>query len=111
MDLWERGIHTGLVRYSEVEGSSREGGDVIRGEEEDEAVARIYHDTVLSGNLRKAICQSTNMEGGGCLLPDDHCTNTRRTVSEFLLEKHLDMQVRPVENPTFTSFEEYREVP
>ena len=51
MDLWERGIHAGLVGDAEGEGDAREGRDTKGGEEEDEEVARNYHDMVLSGKL------------------------------------------------------------
>ena len=51
MDLWERGLHTGLVGDAEAEGAAREGMVASGGEEEDEAVARSYDDTVLSGKL------------------------------------------------------------
>ena len=39
MDLWERGIHAGLLGDAEVEGASREVRAASGGEEEDEAVA------------------------------------------------------------------------
>ena len=52
MDLWERGLHAGLVENMEAEGADMEGRAAIGGEEEDEAVARSYRDTVLSGKLR-----------------------------------------------------------
>ena len=73
-------------------------------------MARSYHNTVLSGMLRKAVCRATNREGGGCLLPDDQCTKTGRPVAEVLREKHPDMRVPPVENTTCAAFEEYEEV-
>ena len=38
-------------------------------------------------------------------------TKTGRSVAEVLREKHPDMRVPPVENPTFAFFEEYEEVP
>ena len=76
MDHWERGLHAGLVGDPKVEGAVREGRAASGGEEEDEAVARSYHDTVLSGNLRQAVRWATNREGGGCLLPDYQCTKT-----------------------------------
>ena len=65
MDLWERGLHAGLVGDAEAEGSSREGRAASGGEEEDEVVGRSYHDTVLSGKLQKAVRGATNREGGG----------------------------------------------
>ena len=33
MELWERGLHTGLVRYAELERATREGRDAIGVEE------------------------------------------------------------------------------
>ena len=96
---------------AEPEGAAREGRATSGGEEEDKAVAQSYHNTVLSGKLRKAVCQATNREGGGCLLLDDQCTKTRRPVAEVLREKHLDMRVSPVEKPTCAAFKEYEEVP
>ena len=47
MDFWERGLHAVLVRDAEAEGSAREGRDTSGRDEEDEAVARSYHATVL----------------------------------------------------------------
>ena len=91
MDLWERGLHVGLVGYYNAEGGTREGRAASGGEEEDKSVARSYHDTVLTGNLRQAVCQATERERGRCLLPDDQCTKTGRPVAEVLQEKHLDM--------------------
>ena len=111
MDLWERGQHTGLVGDAEVEEAAREGRAAFIGEEEDDAVARGFHETVISGKLRQAVCQATDREGGGCLLPDDQCTKTGRPVAEVLREKHPDMRVPPVENPTCAAFKEYEDVP
>ena len=37
--------------------------------------------------------------------------NTRQPVADVLREKHPDMRVPPVENPTCASFKEYEEVP
>ena len=70
MDLWERGLHAGLVGDAEAEGAAREGRAASGGEEEEE-VSWSYHDTVLSGKLCQAVLRATNREGGGCLLPDD----------------------------------------
>ena len=74
-------------------------------------MARSYHDRVLSGKLRQAVRQATDREGGGCLLPDDHCTKNGRPVAEVLYEKHPDMRSTPVENPICAAFENYGEVP
>ena len=71
MDLWERGQHAGLVGDSEVEGAAQEGRAAFSGEEEDNAVARGFQETVLSGKLWQAVRRTTDREGGGCLLPVD----------------------------------------
>ena len=63
-------------------------------------MARSFHGTVLSGKLRQAVRRATDQEGRGCLLPEDKCTKTGRPVAEVLWEKHPDMRVLPVENPT-----------
>ena len=91
MDLWERGLPAGLVGGYDAEGGAREGKATSGGEEEDKSVTRSYHDTVLTGNLRQAVCQATERERGRCLLPDNQCTKTGRPVAEVLQEKHLDM--------------------
>ena len=59
MDLWERGLHAGLVGDAEAEGAAREGRDASGGDEEEEEVSRSDHDTVLSGYLRQAVRQAT----------------------------------------------------
>ena len=52
-----------LVGYAEAEGAAREGrSDCVR-EEEDDAIARTYHNTVFSGNLRQVVRWATNREG------------------------------------------------
>ena len=84
MDLWERGLHAGLAGDAEVEGTAREGRSASGGKEENEAVARIYHDTVLYGKLRQAVRWATDREGGGCILLDDQCIKTGRPVAEVL---------------------------
>ena len=63
MDLWERGQHAGLVGYAEAEGAAREGRAAFSGEEEGNAVARSFHETVLSGKLRQAVRRATGREG------------------------------------------------
>ena len=70
IDLWERGLHAGLVGDAVAEGAALEGRAASVGDEEDEAVSRIYHDTVLSGKLRQAVRRATDREGGWCLLLD-----------------------------------------
>ena len=71
MDLLERGIHAGLVGGSKAEGAARKVRAASGREEEDKAMARSYHDTVLSGKLRQAFRWVIYREGGGCLLLDD----------------------------------------
>ena len=51
MDLWERGQHAVLVGDAKAEGVAQEGRGASGGEEEDDAVARSYRDTVLPGKL------------------------------------------------------------
>ena len=111
MELWERGLHAGLVGDAKAEGVARDGRATSGGEEEDEAVTSSYHDMVLSGNIRQATLKATNREGRNCLLPDDQCTKTGRPVPEVLRKKHPYMCVSPVENPTCAAFKEYEEVP
>ena len=88
MDLWERGLHAGLVGDSEAEGDAREGRSTSGGEDEDEdedeALAQSYHDTVLSSKPQQATCRATDREGRGCLLPDDQFTKTGLLVAEVL---------------------------
>ena len=74
MDLWERGQHAGLVEDAKVEGNYRESRAAFSGEEEDDDMARSFHETVLSGKLRQAVHRATDREGGGCLLLGDKCT-------------------------------------
>ena len=101
----------GLVGDAEAEGAARDGRAASGGEEEDEAVVRSYHDTVLSGKIRQAVCRAINREGKGGLLPDDQCTKTGRPVAEVLRENHPDMHVPHVENPTCAAFKKYEDVP
>ena len=62
---------------------------------------------MLSGKLRQTARQATGREGGGCLLLGDKCMKTGRLVADILREKHLDIRVPPVENPTCAAFEVY----
>ena len=57
MDLWERGLHAGLVGDAEAEDAAKVGRAAFIGEEEEDAVARSFHETVLSGKLQQAVCQ------------------------------------------------------
>ena len=111
MDLWERGQHVGLVGNDEAEGVVQEVRAASGSKEEDKAIGRNYHDTVLSGKLRRSVCRATGREGGESLLLDNQCTKTGRPVVKVLRKNHPDMQVPPVENPTCAAFEEYEEVP
>ena len=65
MYLWERGQHAGLVGDAEAEGAACDCRAAFSGEEEDNAVARSFHETVLSRKLRQAVCWATNQEGTG----------------------------------------------
>ena len=49
VDLWERGIHAGLVGDVLEEGRAREGRVKRRVEEEEDCLARSFHSTMLSG--------------------------------------------------------------
>ena len=60
MYLRERGLPKGLVGDSEAQGATTEGRDASRGEEEDKAVTRSYHDTFLSGKVRQAVRRATD---------------------------------------------------
>ena len=84
MDLWEWDQHVGLVGDAEAEGAARKGRATFSGEEEGNAVAQSFHETVLSGKLRQAVRRATDQEGGGCLLLEDKCTKTGRPVAEVL---------------------------
>ena len=66
---------------------------------------------MLLGKLQQAVRWATDSERQGCLLPNDQCTKNGRLVAEVLREKHLDMNVPPMENPRCAAFEEYEEVP
>ena len=95
MDLWERGLYAVLVGDTKAEGAAREGRAARIREEEDEAVARSYHDTVLSGKIRPSVRWSSKRKRVGCLLPDGQCTKTGQLVAEVLREKYPDMHVPP----------------
>ena len=73
-------------------------------------VYQSYHKTVMPGKLNQAVHRATCREEVGCLLPDNQCTKTGRPVSEILQENQPDTRVPPVENSTYTAFEEYEEV-
>ena len=80
---------------AEAEGAAHEGRAAFSSEKEDDAVGRSFHETVLSGKLRKDVRRATDREGGGCLLPEDQCTKTGRTVAEVLREKQPYMRAPP----------------
>ena len=92
-------------------GRAREGRVARIDEEEEDCLAHIFHSTLLSGNLRQAVCQATNQQGGGYLIPGDVCTKTRRMDADFLQDKKTFMCVTPMGNPTCLEFEEYVKVP
>ena len=84
MDLWERGLHAGLVGVAKAEGASREIRDASGEKDKDKAEASSYHNIVLYGKLGQAVRWATYKEGGGCLLLDDQFTNNGRPVAEVL---------------------------
>ena len=65
LDLWERGIHAGLVGDALAEGRDQEGRVERCVEEEEDRLARSFHSTVMSGKLQQAVRQATDREGGG----------------------------------------------
>ena len=54
LDLWERGMHAGLVEDALTESRAQEGHVERRAEEEEDCLACRFHITVLSGKLRQA---------------------------------------------------------
>ena len=84
MELWERGLHAGLAGDAKAEGVARDFRSASRGEEEDEAVSRIYHNTVMYGKLRQVVRWTTDRGEGGYLLLDYQCTKTGQPVAEVL---------------------------
>ena len=95
VDLWERGLHAGMLGDAETEGAVREGRAASGEEGGGESVSQSYHDTVLLGKLLQAFRRATDKEGGGYLLPDDQCTKTGTPVA-VLCKKHPNMRVPPV---------------
>ena len=63
MNLWERSLHMRLVGDVEADGSARKVRAACGGEEEDKALARSFHGTVLSGKVLQAVFLATNKEG------------------------------------------------
>ena len=56
-------------------------GRAASGEYKDKkSLAQKSHNTVLSDNLRQAVCLDDNREGVGCLHLDGCCGNTSRLV-------------------------------
>ena len=60
MDIWERGLHAGLVGNAKAKGAAREGKDASGGEEKYDTLARSYPDTIFSGKLRQPVLRETN---------------------------------------------------
>ena len=99
------------VRYAEAEGVSREGRAARIGEEDDEAVSRSYHDTVLSGKLRQATRQKPT---GRREYISSRMNNSRKTGNWFMrfsVSSTRTPESPPMENPRCVAFEEYGEVP
>jgi hypothetical protein len=109
MDLWDKGKYAALVDDTEDELLSRVGsGTRIK---DDDASARQFNATVLSGRLRKAVRGLTNRDGGGILQPDDACTKTGRPVLEVLRDKHPAMRDPDLTGPNPDTFEHYDSTP
>ena len=75
LDLWDRGIHAGLVEDALEKGRARVGCVKRREENEKDYLACSFLSTLLLRKLWQAVCWATNREGGG-LLPGDVCTKT-----------------------------------
>ena len=65
LDIWDRGIHTGLVRDALSEGSAREGRIERSDKEEEDCLAHSFHSTFLLGKMQQAVCWATDCRGGG----------------------------------------------
>ena len=112
LDLCERGIHAGLVVDALAESRDQEGRVERRVEQEEDRLVCSFYSTVLLVNLRQAVRQATGREGrGGSIILGYVYTKTGKPVTYVLQEKHSDMRVPPVENPTCAAFKEYEEVP
>ena len=61
IDHWERGQHARLVGDAEAEEASQEGRATFSGKEDDDVVARSFHEIVLLGKLHQDVHQATNM--------------------------------------------------
>ena len=78
LNLRERGSDTGLVGDTDMEGLEERWFGMR--DVEYEGLALSFHKTLVSRKLHQAIQQVTVGEGGGCLLPEDKCTNNGQTV-------------------------------
>ena len=76
MDLSKRGVHVGLVDYTQAEGAAREVKN-NRGEEEDYGRYQNFLSMVLSRSMTQAAHWETGRKGERCLLADNLCTNIR----------------------------------
>ena len=66
LDLWERGMHAGLVRDALGKGRYRVVHVARSNEEEKVCLARRFHIKLLSGKLSQVVCRDINcLEGGG----------------------------------------------
>ena len=98
----------GLVGDVEAEGASREGRAASGGDEEDEAVARSYHDTVLSGKLWQSECWATERESASSRMINAQRPGDRLQRSSGRINQTCSSP--PVENPACAAFEEYGKV-
>ncbi len=75
LTLWIGGQYNALVQ--DIVGEAMRGVGSGRDIADKELIARKYNHMVLDGKLRTAVCFATACFGGGVLLPQDACTETR----------------------------------
>ncbi len=99
----ERGIHSELVQDT-VSTAQRSCSSNLAAEDNN-LVARRYHNTVAKGKLHQAVRQLTNRDGGGILQLDEPDTKTGRRVIEVLSDKYPAMRILDLERTDWASFE------
>eukprot|EP00957_Ditylum_brightwellii_P175702 13378176-Ditylum_brightwellii.AAC.1 len=94
LDLWEEGMFDGLVDNTVAEARAREGLQNNQAQDE-EHLARQFHQTVLAGKLQEAVWTATDRGTGDVLFPANLCTKTGARVLEVLEGKHPTTRVPP----------------